>query len=477
MTHRVPVIWAGNACLSKRGKVKLRPMASDPNPATVCDQAPFSAHGWCVRAQGKITLQQFANKMKETKTFAKQLMALAEVPVARPSYVTTLKFKIQPNAWPWLDQAAREVNQVWNWANATSWDAIRGPRSAPKWLSAVDLDALCVGASECFARIGSDVVQRVNAEYVGKRNQFRKAKLRWRRSGGSKRALGWIPFKAANLRVKGECLTFSGKSIRLFQMDRFLEFRNPSVATMRGGNFAQNALGEWFLNVTFHVFYPEGTVLTEQGLPMLEVAPNDTVGIDPGLKTVWTTSKGKTYPPNRSYRTMEGKISTAQKRGHKRQAKRWNLKVANQRLDYNHQTSYRVAKEHQTIYIGNLSWAFLSANHKAKSAHDAAPGMLKSFVMYKGHRTGRTVKEVCESWTTQVCSACQARTGPKGRDMLVVRRWVCSACHAEHDRDINAAINIEKRGQDPLWGWPPGFEPKGTREPRLGAGVLLAGTR
>ncbi|MGH8286630.1 MAG: zinc ribbon domain-containing protein [Steroidobacteraceae bacterium] len=37
-------------------------------------------------------------------------------------------------------------------------------------------------------------------------------------------------------------------------------------------------------------------------------------------------------------------------------------------------------------------------------------------------------------------------SGPSGLRQLVVRQWECSACGAEHDRDVNAARNILTAG-------------------------------
>jgi hypothetical protein len=45
------------------------------------------------------------------------------------------------------------------------------------------------------------------------------------------------------------------------------------------------------------------------------------------------------------------------------------------------------------------------------------------------------------------CSACGARSGPKGQKGLRVRAWVCHCCHARHDRDINAAVNLLLRAE------------------------------
>jgi hypothetical protein len=58
-----------------------------------------------------------------------------------------------------------------------------------KWLSEFDLNKLASGAAKCFERIGSDTIQRVNAEFARRRKQSKRAKLRWRNSRGSKRSL------------------------------------------------------------------------------------------------------------------------------------------------------------------------------------------------------------------------------------------------------------------------------------------------
>jgi transposase len=54
--------------------------------------------------------------------------------------------------------------------------------------------------------------------------------------------------------------------------------------------------------------------------------------------------------------------------------------------------------------------------------------------------------EQAERYSTQECSVCHARTGPKGRSELNVRQRACSVCSTKHDRDTNAAKNILARG-------------------------------
>src|SRR6202167_6810738 len=101
--------------------------------------------------------------------------------------IRTISLKVKAEGYSWLDDAAIEVNQVWNYANATSYKAARPYVGLAKWLSAFDLNNLTAGATECFERIGSATIQRVNAEFATQRHQFKRAKLKWRVSSGSKR--------------------------------------------------------------------------------------------------------------------------------------------------------------------------------------------------------------------------------------------------------------------------------------------------
>src|SRR5580693_2161952 len=72
-------------------------------------------------------------------------------PVHAASFTRTLRLKVKAEAYPWLNAAAVEVNQVFNWANATSIDAAdRNRRAHTKFLSGFDLCYLSAGASEFF---------------------------------------------------------------------------------------------------------------------------------------------------------------------------------------------------------------------------------------------------------------------------------------------------------------------------------------
>jgi len=341
----------------------------------------------------------------------------------------TLRLKVKPNSYPWLNKAAYEVNQVWNWANETSEKAVRRYVGPPRWLSAYDLDALSSGSSRLFERISSDTINRVNAEYVTKRRAAQKARLSWRRSGGSRRSLGWIPFKGASVKRKGNAVRYHGKSFRVFQPELLDNIK------LHAGCFAQDACGDWWFCVAVDAACTEST------------APKESVGIDLGLKDVATTSDGDRLVAGQFYRNAEKAISTAQRRGHKRQAKRLHRKAANRRKDALHKFTRSIVDQYQKIVVGDVSSPKLAKTRMAKSVLDAGWGILKTQLHYKGQQAGRSVKIVNESYTSRTCSGCGCLSGPTGLDMLAVRHWTCADCGESHDRDVNAARNILRRAE------------------------------
>jgi hypothetical protein len=78
------------------------------------------------------------------------------------SVTRTLRLKVKTESYAWLNTAAREVNQVWNWAAEVSEKAARPCTGERKWLTGFDLNNLSAGASEYFDKIGADTIQRVN---------------------------------------------------------------------------------------------------------------------------------------------------------------------------------------------------------------------------------------------------------------------------------------------------------------------------
>lgn len=81
--------------------------------------------------------------------------------------------------------------------------------------------------------------------------------------------------------------------------------------------------------------------------------------------------------------------------------------------------------------------------HFGKSVHDNGWGMFVSFLEYKAKERGKKVIRVGRLFpSSQLCSNCGFQN-PEVKD-LSIREWVCPVCGAFHNRDVNAAINIQR---------------------------------
>ncbi|MFF9484538.1 RNA-guided endonuclease InsQ/TnpB family protein [Streptomyces sp. NPDC014676] len=182
-------------------------------------------------------------------------------------------------------------------------------------------------------------------------------------------------------------------------------------------------------------------------------ATDQTVGIDLGLTHFAVLSDGTKIDSPRFLRRAEKKLKKAQRelsrkqKGSKNRAKarlkvaRAHAKVADARREFHHRLSTKLISEDQGIAVEDLSVAGLARTRLAKSVHDAGWASFVNMLEYKAARYGRTlVKTGRFEPTSQTCSTCGAKDGPKP---LHVREWTCSACGTVHDRDHNAALNIE----------------------------------
>lgn len=179
-----------------------------------------------------------------------------------------------------------------------------------------------------------------------------------------------------------------------------------------------------------------------------------TVGIDLGLTHFAVLSDGRKIDSPRFLRRAEKKLKKAQ-RDLSRKAKgsnnrdkarmkvaRAHARVADARREFHHQLSTQLIRENQAVAVENLSVKGLARTRLAKSVHDAGWSSFVNMLEYKAARYGRELVRIGRfEPTSQVCSACGIKDGPKP---LSVREWTCKECGTPHDRDVNAAINIKK---------------------------------
>lgn len=340
----------------------------------------------------------------------------------------TLRIRIKDKHAKVLRAMACAVNLVWNFCNELSYKHFQ---RTGKFFSSYDLQKYTAGATKEGLCINSASVQMVGAELVTRRKQFKKIKLRWRKSFGARRSLGWIPFRHDCIAYKNGQLFHAGHCFSLWDSFGLSKYKLGS------GSFSEDARGRWYANICVETVESQSTGI-------------NSLGIDLGLKDFATLSTGEKIEAQRIYRGAEQALTVAQRARKKRRVKVLHAQIANRRKDFLHKLSTRLVRQHGAIFVGNVNAIKLAKTDMAKSVLDAGWTAFRTMLHYKCDSAGVLFEEVNEAYSTVTCSACDARSGPSGLQELRIREWQCGVCGYLHDRDQNAAINILRRGHATL---------------------------
>jgi putative transposase len=164
------------------------------------------------------------------------------------------------------------------------------------------------------------------------------------------------------------------------------------------------------------------------------------ISIDPGFKSLLTTSDGEIIEHPRELEAGALRLAQAQRGNDKKLAARLQERIANRRKDRNHKLSLQLVAENDLI-------AFSADRHKGvankfgKSVSSSSHYQLRQMLSYKSRAGGTKYVEVDSKFSTKTCSDCGSLSGPTGWDGLAVRQWRCPDCGSLHDRDTNAARN------------------------------------
>ena len=339
--------------------------------------------------------------------------------------VRTLRFRLRDKHIPELQAKAREVNAVWNYCNAMQLKVYERER---RFLSAYDFCPYLAGATKEGLSLHSQTVQVIAAQYAKSREAAHKVRLAWRKSGGARRSLGWIPFKASAISYRNGQICLSGFKRPIGLWDSY----GLGQYELSVGSLSEDSRGRWYLNV---VAEPKRQVPVQ--LPLLA----DVIGIDLNLKTTLATSSGIVIAAKTCYRDSEAQLGIAQRAGKKRQVKAIHAKIKHQRNDFQHQLSTALVRAHGAIFVGNVNSAGLAKTGMAKSVLDAGWSSFRTQLLYKGAGAGIVCEEVNEAYSTVTCSFCLGRTGPRCRRLankgvVLSGLWCCASsrhqCRQEH---------------------------------------------
>ena len=201
------------------------------------------------------------------------------------------------------------------------------------------------------------------------------------------------------------------------------------------------------------------SILVEYENQVPEVELKKFIGLDYSMHDLYVTSEGDRANYPRYFRRHEKKLArlcrwhSRRKIGSKNRERmrlRVSLeyeKISNQRTDYLHKKTYHLAEDYDGVCIETLNMQAMSRLLRFwKSVSDNSFGKLREMLSYKLLLRGKRLILV-DKWyaSSQLCSECGYRN--RAVKDLKIRQWKCPSCGAEHDRDINAAINICEEGK------------------------------
>jgi putative transposase len=137
-------------------------------------------------------------------------------------------------------------------------------------------------------------------------------------------------------------------------------------------------------------------------------------------------------------RTVPGSVNRGEARV---RVAKLHLDISNRRADFLHKTTTTLATTKSAIAVETLNVAGMVRNRRlARAVVDAGFGEFARQLGYKSSWYGSTLWRA-DPWypSSKQCSRC----GSKFEGLTTgTRAWVCPACGALHDRDINAAANL-----------------------------------
>ena len=225
-------------------------------------------------------------------------------------------------------------------------------------------------------------------------------------------------------------------------MREALRFGSEMNPTLKSVTISREA-GRWFAAIAVEIDHsftprPEGAV----------------IGVDLGVTDLATLSDGRKFSGSKSLGRNLKRLARLQKsharkqKGGKNRARsrariaKLHARIRNIRQDGLHKLTTKLSREASTVVIEDLNVRGMMANrHLSRAISDMGFFEFRRQLSYKLARLGGTLVAADRFFaSSKTCSACHTKAEALP---LSVRSWTCANCGAQHDRDINAAINLK----------------------------------
>ena len=200
---------------------------------------------------------------------------------------------------------------------------------------------------------------------------------------------------------------------------------------------------KWFVSIGVEIDNP----------PKLNAKTHKSVGIDLGITDLATLSDStKIQAPKplknklKKLQRLSKQLSRKQKGSNNREKAKTKLsrlhdKISNIRKDFLHKLTTDLVKKFDVICLENLNIKGMVQNRKlSRAISDLGFYEFKRQLIYKANQWGKAIKSVDRFYpSSKTCHCCNHKVDELP---LNIRNWICPNCNTNHDRDINASINI-----------------------------------
>ena len=252
--------------------------------------------------------------------------------------------------------------------------------------------------------------------------------------------------------VSGDTIKVEGNYIKIPKLKspiKFVKHRElPSDGVIKNITISKDSKGKFYIsiNVEYYVLDKKVTVYK-----------NKVVGLDYSQSDFYYSSDDKIANYPKFYKKLEERLIKEQRKlsskkfggynwlRQKKVVNRLQTKIANQRKDWLHKESYRLAEKYDAVIVEDLDLRNLAqCLSLGKNVHDNGFGMFRDMLKYKLEDRGKQFIKV-DKWfaSSKICSSC----GHKHDELkLSDRTFVCPNCNLTINRDYNASLNIKAEG-------------------------------
>ena len=252
--------------------------------------------------------------------------------------------------------------------------------------------------------------------------------------------------------------TFETRHITLVKSLKNIKFRCSDLYNkrlqkykdnIRSATLSKTKSGNFFLSILMEI--PQNELVKFK-------KANKEVGIDLGVKDFVITSNGKKFENKHFLKADERKLKKLQRQLSKKHKGSSNFykqckriarvfeTITHKKENYIHYVVNELLSSYDTIYMEDLSVSGMLKNHHlAKAISEVGFYKFKEILKSKAIANDKKVVLIGRYYpSSKTCSRC----GYKNQDLkLSDRHWQCPECGENHDRDLNAAINILREGQ------------------------------